>query len=500
MKSNFLFTILVILMTNVLFAQDWDWSNVKIVKPEFIRIIKPDSADHFEIRTSAFTKDSLLILGKPSKQNNVWPYNVLGMDTLGNWDILPGFNDDQNTFEPESDIILFKYDEAHDELYGVMKQKDDFMLFKSDVNGKHQWIEKLVGLPTSGVNQISKIVRVKDGFLISGQGSDTRNFIIKTDDSGTQLLWTISGNDIYTDISLDSDTTLVSYGKDNNKPGVYYVTFNTYTGKRIKTYHDETVLYVYNVFKDPNSDGYVAVGDAFNENQTNFFPIVVWYDSEFKVKNRTWFGIRPYYEPPRPYRTDSPYKSTMDSEGNIYAVILQYLERVVLWEQWSSEVLEVTKINSNGKMEWISVDSIMLNPIGNAVADNCVSIDLSPTGSVYVSGYFNNPDIPQRQGWVVKYPKRENKNTTTSSEQTVFDDQILSLYPNPTSDKLVIRTHGLIDDALVIITDNTGKIVLKNRIISDAVEVDVRHFISGIYFASLSQNGQVIHTQKFIKQ
>lgn len=82
-----------------------------------------------------------------------------------------------------------------------------------------------------------------------------------------------------------------------------------------------------------------------------------------------------------------------------------------------------------------------------------------------------------------------------STENEVFSENRISLFPNPTSDILNIESESVIDS--ISVSDINGRFVAANFF--DTNKVDVQNLQSGIYFLQIVSNSK-INTIKFIKE
>ncbi len=82
-----------------------------------------------------------------------------------------------------------------------------------------------------------------------------------------------------------------------------------------------------------------------------------------------------------------------------------------------------------------------------------------------------------------------------STENEVFVENRISLFPNPTSDFLNIESKSIIDS--ISVSDINGRNVAAN--LFDSNKVDVQNLQSGIYFLQIVSNSKV-NTIKFIKE
>ena len=73
------------------------------------------------------------------------------------------------------------------------------------------------------------------------------------------------------------------------------------------------------------------------------------------------------------------------------------------------------------------------------------------------------------------------------------------IYPNPTSNTLIIRNMGK-QNLIGVLTGLNGKILKQETVIGGLTFWDVSFFAEGIYFLTLNQKGEVPFTQKIIIQ
>ncbi|MBU2019383.1 MAG: T9SS type A sorting domain-containing protein [Bacteroidetes bacterium] len=74
----------------------------------------------------------------------------------------------------------------------------------------------------------------------------------------------------------------------------------------------------------------------------------------------------------------------------------------------------------------------------------------------------------------------------------------VSLYPNPTSEFLNIKTANF-KDVFCSIYDAQGKLVLNNQLTSELTSIKVSHLSSGAYSVSLISQNQTLKTFKLVK-
>ncbi|HND89464.1 MAG TPA: T9SS type A sorting domain-containing protein, partial [Saprospiraceae bacterium] len=76
----------------------------------------------------------------------------------------------------------------------------------------------------------------------------------------------------------------------------------------------------------------------------------------------------------------------------------------------------------------------------------------------------------------------------------------LNLFPNPASDAVQVRFSGsLMPDAELWLTDVTGRVLSRQRMLLDQQQLDVSALPSGVYFVSLRQDGQAMQVERLMK-
>lgn len=90
------------------------------------------------------------------------------------------------------------------------------------------------------------------------------------------------------------------------------------------------------------------------------------------------------------------------------------------------------------------------------------------------------------------YPKRNPK-------ETMEFQAVDALYPNPTTGAVSVTFSKSLQNAVISITDNYGKVVTQFKGSGYKVDFDLSSFAAGIYFVRIEENGKTI-SKKVIKQ
>jgi uncharacterized delta-60 repeat protein len=148
----------------------------------------------------------------------------------------------------------------------------------------------------------------------------------------------------------------------------------------------------------------------------------------------------------------------------------------------------IVKLSSTGSMQWQKA-------LGGTGYDEAQSIQPTPDGGYIVAVYTTstNGDVTGNHGsgdvWVVKLGPE--------LATTTFNNQALTLYPNPTNGLLQLQTPNNTIFNKIIITDSTGKIVLEQT--QNTTQVDVEQLASGLYIIK-AFSGEEVFVNKFVKK
>lgn len=88
---------------------------------------------------------------------------------------------------------------------------------------------------------------------------------------------------------------------------------------------------------------------------------------------------------------------------------------------------------------------------------------------------------------------------TVGLESTSLKNRI-GIYPNPSSDFIIIEVSNHTSTETLTITDIHGNTILTTLISEKINTIRTDNFTAGIYFINVSSNGQILQTEKWIKQ
>ncbi len=148
----------------------------------------------------------------------------------------------------------------------------------------------------------------------------------------------------------------------------------------------------------------------------------------------------------------------------------------------------VVKLSNIGMIQWQKC-------LGGTSYDSATCIQPTADGGYIITGetYSTNGNVSGNHGgydaWVVKL----GPELATST----FNNQVLTLYPNPTKGLLQLQTPNNTSFNQIIITDSTGKSVLEQT--QNTTQVDVEQLASGLYFIK-AFSGEEVFVNKFVKE
>ena len=95
----------------------------------------------------------------------------------------------------------------------------------------------------------------------------------------------------------------------------------------------------------------------------------------------------------------------------------------------------------------------------------------------------------------------QSKITVTSLTENLYPDIKLKVFPNPTSDFVLIQFNELIENSGYSLFNLTGKVLESKLITSTETRLDLRNYASGQYILKLTKNStKPLQTFKIIKR
>lgn len=90
--------------------------------------------------------------------------------------------------------------------------------------------------------------------------------------------------------------------------------------------------------------------------------------------------------------------------------------------------------------------------------------------------------------------------TIVNASDVTNQSQAITIYPNPTADKIVLQFANINKNTFVKMSDETGKIIIENKIQNSITEINMQAYATGIYYLQVFENQQLIASKKIIKQ
>ena len=163
-----------------------------------------------------------------------------------------------------------------------------------------------------------------------------------------------------------------------------------------------------------------------------------------------------------------------------------------------SEVF-ISKLDTSGNFIWA------VNMGGASTTISGLSLVVDGAENVYTTGYFDGTaDLDPGAGVfnltaVVGYDYFVQKlsQTITTSINEHNDNNNIAIYPNPATNFIDIETD--LKDYSISIFDNMGKLISKEKVNQNKIQIDISNFSNGLYFIQLQNNDKMI-SKKFIKE
>jgi hypothetical protein len=89
-------------------------------------------------------------------------------------------------------------------------------------------------------------------------------------------------------------------------------------------------------------------------------------------------------------------------------------------------------------------------------------------------------------------------NIVSTDIQSLNDDKIIKVYPNPISNELKIEAEGVNEELNIEIINGIGLAVYRGKFVGKAI-IQTDHFTTGVYFVRI-ENGKTIVFRKVIKE
>ncbi len=184
------------------------------------------------------------------------------------------------------------------------------------------------------------------------------------------------------------------------------------------------------------------------------------------------------------------------------------------------------KKQSNGVLWALLIMLFLISEINNLSAENVIETNIQATNDIYLNTLAQDVEIDSidRQNLFViamltPYVGGEGVYTARAmlgidpedynlpyrignfgDTSQIDEENIIKVYPNPTTDKLTIEFNSDIENMQLIIYDIVGREVLKRSLKHKSSTISIQSLKSGIYFYTLSGYGTETISGKIIKQ
>jgi len=183
------------------------------------------------------------------------------------------------------------------------------------------------------------------------------------------------------------------------------------------------------------------------------------------------------------------------------------------------------KVNKNGDIKWYrEYNNLVTGTDPNNYWEHFLGIDKNAEGGYYATGMVMNQ--PKGRAWVVKTdslgcvtPGCPNVSVTTNSFAVTattlsvanatnitsinkLSNEVISvqIFPNPVKDILNVNTTITDNNAEAIITDVSGREIIKTKLNNNNTIINTSHIVSGIYFVKVYVQKRLTTTKKLVKE
>ena len=84
-------------------------------------------------------------------------------------------------------------------------------------------------------------------------------------------------------------------------------------------------------------------------------------------------------------------------------------------------------------------------------------------------------------------------------DETDSDDNLWTVYPNPTTDKCMVRCD-LAEAATIRLYDAQGRLLRQMPVQTELTEIDLSNCVSGIYFIYICTEDRILAIRKIVRQ
>jgi len=194
---------------------------------------------------------------------------------------------------------------------------------------------------------------------------------------------------------------------------------------------------------------------------------------------------------------------TSDASGKIYITGNYSSNTFILGEDTLNNTggidIFIAKYDTSGNPIW----AMGIN--GGIYYNQSNTISTDVYGNLYIAGYFGSSSLTFGSDSIVNsggstsmFIAKLDVIGTGIEEQNLNNNS--TLYPNPTSDILNIKSTNLNANSNLEITNAYGQVIMSEKITVGNAKVNIQHLSSGIYFAKITNANGVVEINKVVKR
>lgn len=187
-----------------------------------------------------------------------------------------------------------------------------------------------------------------------------------------------------------------------------------------------------------------------------------------------------------------------ENEANLIKTAAKTIvfDEISNWDFTENPVADFSEVINSGEVSFTNTSS-SFDTILWDFGDSNTSNETNPIHSYTESGIYTVSQTITKCGKTDT--KTKNLDITLLSTEA-FNHKVLSLYPNPTSEKLNLKYDKTYKEISIVISDLSGKSILK-RSVNNLAEftLDISTFSKGIYILKIIADDQV-YVEKIIKK
>jgi hypothetical protein len=156
----------------------------------------------------------------------------------------------------------------------------------------------------------------------------------------------------------------------------------------------------------------------------------------------------------------------------------------------------VVKYAPSGNVLWAKA-------VGDSANEEGTSIDISPTGDCYITGYFGSPTLAFGAFTLLNSGSMQMYIAKTGEEAGINfypDENAVSVFPNPASTEATFQMSGLNGNKTLIIYNQLGKEIWRKETLENQIEFLTEGIAAGLYFYRMEQKGETKAAGKLIVQ